>query len=105
MKPKPEGHGLENPYQQEDIKPDALLVNKARSPSQYQDGDNMSYSEKEALKRLPEASSWRKFSGTGEYDHIELIDYIDGLFIDVPRIPNYCITARLNTECKGHASI
>ncbi|MBW0496923.1 hypothetical protein O181_036638 [Austropuccinia psidii MF-1] len=50
MKPQPEGHVLENPYQQEDIKPDALLVNKERSPSQYQDGDNMSYSEKEALK-------------------------------------------------------
>ncbi|MBW0568110.1 hypothetical protein O181_107825 [Austropuccinia psidii MF-1] len=46
MKPQPEGHALENPYHQEDIKPDSLLVNKARSPSQYQDGDNMSYSEK-----------------------------------------------------------
>ncbi|MBW0472786.1 hypothetical protein O181_012501 [Austropuccinia psidii MF-1] len=46
MKPQPEGHALENPYHQEDIKPDAVLVNKARSPSQYQDGDNISYSEK-----------------------------------------------------------
>ncbi|MBW0580263.1 hypothetical protein O181_119978 [Austropuccinia psidii MF-1] len=82
-----------------------MLVNKARSPSQYQDGDNMSYSEKEALKQLPEASSWPKFSGAGEYDHMELIDYIDGLFIDVPSIPDYWITARLNTEFKGHASI
>ncbi|MBW0480602.1 hypothetical protein O181_020317 [Austropuccinia psidii MF-1] len=65
----------------------------------------MSYSEKEALKQLPEASSWAKFSGTGEYDHMELIDYIDGLFIDVPRIPDYWITARLNKASKGHASI
>ncbi|MBW0578335.1 hypothetical protein O181_118050 [Austropuccinia psidii MF-1] len=65
----------------------------------------MSYSEKEALKQHPEASSWPKFSGTGEYDHMELIDYIDGLFIDVPRIPDYWITARLNTAFKGHASI
>ncbi|MBW0581379.1 hypothetical protein O181_121094 [Austropuccinia psidii MF-1] len=65
----------------------------------------MSYSEKEALKQLPEASSWPKFSGTGEYDHMELIDYIDGLFIDVPSIPDYWITARLNTAFKGHASI
>ncbi|MBW0526453.1 hypothetical protein O181_066168 [Austropuccinia psidii MF-1] len=65
----------------------------------------MSYSEKEALKQLPEASSWLKFSGTGEYDHIELIDHIDGLLIDVPSIPDYCITARPNTEVKGHASI
>ncbi|MBW0555896.1 hypothetical protein O181_095611 [Austropuccinia psidii MF-1] len=80
-------------------------MNKARSPSQYQDGDNMSYSEKEALKQLPEASSWPKFSGTGEYDHMELIDYIDGLFIYVPSIPDYCSSARLNTDFKGHASI
>ncbi|MBW0491411.1 hypothetical protein O181_031126 [Austropuccinia psidii MF-1] len=36
---------------------------------------------------------------------MELMDHIDGLFIDVPRIPDYCITARLNTEFKGHASI
>ncbi|MBW0562798.1 hypothetical protein O181_102513 [Austropuccinia psidii MF-1] len=67
--------------------------------------ENILYSEKEALKQLPEASSWPKFSGTGEYDHIKLIDYIDGLFIDVPSIPDYWITARLNTEFRGHASI
>ncbi|MBW0504145.1 hypothetical protein O181_043860 [Austropuccinia psidii MF-1] len=80
-------------------------MNKARSSSQYQDGDNMSYSEKKALKQLPEASRWPKFSGTGEYDHMELIDYIDGLFIDVPSIPDYLITAQPNTEFKGHATI
>ncbi|MBW0462999.1 hypothetical protein O181_002714 [Austropuccinia psidii MF-1] len=82
-----------------------MLMNNARSPSQYQDGDNMSYSQKEVLKQLPEASSWPEVSGTGEYDHIELIDYIDGLFIDVPSIPDYWITARLNTLFKGHASL
>ncbi|MBW0502251.1 hypothetical protein O181_041966 [Austropuccinia psidii MF-1] len=65
----------------------------------------MSYSEKEASKQLPEASSWPKFSGAGEYDHMELIDYIDRLFIDLPRIPEPSITARLNTAFKGHASI
>ncbi|MBW0485838.1 hypothetical protein O181_025553 [Austropuccinia psidii MF-1] len=36
---------------------------------------------------------------------MELIDYIDGLFIDVPSIPDYWITARLNTAFKGHANI
>ncbi|MBW0588850.1 hypothetical protein O181_128565 [Austropuccinia psidii MF-1] len=36
---------------------------------------------------------------------MELIDYIHGLFIDVPSIPDYWITARLNTAFKGHASI
>ena len=36
---------------------------------------------------------------------MELIDYIDGLFIDVPSIPDYWITARLNTAFKGNASI
>ncbi|MBW0497273.1 hypothetical protein O181_036988 [Austropuccinia psidii MF-1] len=96
MKPKPQGHALNNPYQ-EYLKPDVLLDNKPRSPSQYQDGYNMTYSEKEALKKHPEASGWPKFSGVGEYDHMELIDYIDGLFIDVPSIPDYWITARLNT--------
>ncbi|MBW0501300.1 hypothetical protein O181_041015 [Austropuccinia psidii MF-1] len=105
MKPQPQGHVMDNPYHQDDIKPDAMLMNKARSPSQYQDRDNMSYSEKEALKQLPEASSWPKFSGTGEYDHMELIHYIYGLFIDVPSIPDYWITARLNTALKGHPGI
>ncbi|MBW0485878.1 hypothetical protein O181_025593 [Austropuccinia psidii MF-1] len=105
MKPQPQGHVMDNPYHQDEIKPDAMLMNKKRSQSQYQDGDNMSYSEKEALKHLPEASSWPKFSQTGEYDHIQLIDYIDGLFIDVPSIPAYWITDRINTAFKGHASI
>ncbi|MBW0587347.1 hypothetical protein O181_127062 [Austropuccinia psidii MF-1] len=51
MKPQTQGHVSGNtPYHQEDIKPDSILVNKARSPSQYQVGDNMSYTEKEALK-------------------------------------------------------
>ncbi|MBW0593066.1 hypothetical protein O181_132781, partial [Austropuccinia psidii MF-1] len=88
MKPQPQGHVMDNPYHQEDIKPDAMLVNKSRSPSQYQDGDDMSYSEKEALKQLPEASICPKFSVTGEHYLMELIDYIDGLFIDVPSIPD-----------------
>ncbi|MBW0526774.1 hypothetical protein O181_066489 [Austropuccinia psidii MF-1] len=105
MKPQPQGHVMGNPYHPDDIKPDAMLVNKARSPSQCQDDDNMSYSEKEALKQLPEASSWAKFSRNAEYDHMELIDYIDEIFIDLPRIPDYWITARLNTAFKGHASI
>ncbi|MBW0527753.1 hypothetical protein O181_067468 [Austropuccinia psidii MF-1] len=89
MKPQPEGHVMDNPYLQDEIKPDALWVNKDRSASQYQDGDNMSYYEKEALKKLPESSSWPKFSGTGEYVHMELIDYINGLFIYVASIPDY----------------
>ncbi|MBW0529412.1 hypothetical protein O181_069127 [Austropuccinia psidii MF-1] len=100
IKPQPQGHVMDNPYH-----PDAFLGNEARSPSQYQDGDNMSYSEKEALKQLPEASSWPKFSATGEYDHMEVIDYIYGLFSDVPSVPDYWITARLNTSFKRHASI
>ncbi|MBW0539937.1 hypothetical protein O181_079652 [Austropuccinia psidii MF-1] len=88
MNPQPQGHVMDNPYHQDDIKPDVILMNKARSPSQYQDGDNMSYSEKEALKQLPEDSSWPKFSSTGEYDHMEVIHYIDELFIDVISIPD-----------------
>ncbi|MBW0494198.1 hypothetical protein O181_033913 [Austropuccinia psidii MF-1] len=104
MNPQPQGHALDNPYHK-DIKPDVLLDNKPRSPSKYQDRDNMTYSEKEELKQLPEDSSWPKLSGVGEYHHIELIKYIYGIFIDLPSIPFYWITARLNTACKGHASI
>ncbi|MBW0492135.1 hypothetical protein O181_031850 [Austropuccinia psidii MF-1] len=65
----------------------------------------MSYSEEEALKQLPEASSWPKFCVAGEYDHMEPINYIYGIFIDVPSISDYWITARLNKKFKGHASI
>ncbi|MBW0472484.1 hypothetical protein O181_012199 [Austropuccinia psidii MF-1] len=48
LKPQPQGHVKDNPYHQDD-----MFMNKERSPSQCQDGDNMSYSEKEALKQLP----------------------------------------------------
>ncbi|MBW0472081.1 hypothetical protein O181_011796 [Austropuccinia psidii MF-1] len=105
MKPQPQGHVMDNPYHQDDIKPDAMLMNKARSPSQYQDGGNMSYSDQEALKQLPEASGCPKFSETGEYDHMYLIDFIDGLLTDVASSPDYCITSRRNTAFKGNASI
>ncbi|MBW0492131.1 hypothetical protein O181_031846 [Austropuccinia psidii MF-1] len=40
MKPQPQGHIMGNPYDQDDFKPDSMLMNKERSPSQYQDGDN-----------------------------------------------------------------
>ncbi|MBW0472237.1 hypothetical protein O181_011952 [Austropuccinia psidii MF-1] len=105
MKHQPQEHVLAYSYHQEDIKPDVLLKIEASSPSQYQYGDGMSYYEKEALKQLAEASSWPKFSGTGEYNNMELIDYIDELLIDVPSIPDYWITARHNTALKGHARI
>ncbi|MBW0563922.1 hypothetical protein O181_103637 [Austropuccinia psidii MF-1] len=91
MKPQPKGYVKDNPYHQEKIKPDGIL--------------DISYSEKESLKHLPEASRWPKFFVTGEYDHMEPIYYIDGIFIDVPSITDYCITARLNTSFKGNASI
>ncbi|MBW0551237.1 hypothetical protein O181_090952 [Austropuccinia psidii MF-1] len=94
IKPPKQGNVLDNPYHQKEMKPDAFLENKPRSPSQYQDGYNITYAEKEALKKLPEASSCPNFSGVGEYDHMELIDYIDGLFIDVPSITDYPMTAR-----------
>ncbi|MBW0559082.1 hypothetical protein O181_098797 [Austropuccinia psidii MF-1] len=105
MKPKPQFHVMDNPNHPDDIQPDGILVNKAIFPSQYQDGDNMSQSEKESLQKLLEASSWPKFAGGGEYEHMELIDYIDGLFIDVPSISDHWITARLNTAFKIHDSI
>ncbi|MBW0539819.1 hypothetical protein O181_079534 [Austropuccinia psidii MF-1] len=89
IKPQPKANVLDNTYHQEDIKPDSFLENKPRSPSQYQYGYRMTSSEKETLKQIPEASGWPKFCGVGEYDHMEHIDYIEGLFIDVPSIPDY----------------
>ncbi|MBW0539200.1 hypothetical protein O181_078915, partial [Austropuccinia psidii MF-1] len=44
LKPQPQGLVMDNPYHQQDMKPYSMLVNKTRSPSQYQDGDTMSYS-------------------------------------------------------------
>ncbi|MBW0468507.1 hypothetical protein O181_008222 [Austropuccinia psidii MF-1] len=41
MEPQPQGHVKDNPYHQDDITPDAMLMNKDRSPSKYQDGDHM----------------------------------------------------------------
>ncbi|MBW0473545.1 hypothetical protein O181_013260 [Austropuccinia psidii MF-1] len=43
MNPQPQGHVMDNPYHQDEIKPDAMLMNKVRSPSQYKDRDNVSY--------------------------------------------------------------
>ncbi|MBW0483559.1 hypothetical protein O181_023274 [Austropuccinia psidii MF-1] len=57
MKAQPQGHVMYNTYLHKEIKPDFIVINKKRSPCQYQDGDNMPYSEKEALKKLPESSS------------------------------------------------
>ncbi|MBW0470081.1 hypothetical protein O181_009796 [Austropuccinia psidii MF-1] len=36
---------------------------------------------------------------------MELIDCIDGLFLDIPSIPDCWFTARRNTEFKGNAII
>ncbi|MBW0577988.1 hypothetical protein O181_117703, partial [Austropuccinia psidii MF-1] len=102
IKPQTQGNFLDNPHHQEDIKPDSLLENKPISSSQYQYGYNMPYLEKEALKKLTEDSGWPKFCGIGEYDHMELIDYVDGLFIDLSSIQDYWITSRLNTDFKQH---
>ncbi|MBW0500624.1 hypothetical protein O181_040339 [Austropuccinia psidii MF-1] len=106
MKPQSQSHVfVNNPHLKEEIKPDSLIESKHRSPSQYQDGDSMTYSEKEALKQLTKATRWAKLSGVVDYDHMELIDYIDRLFIDVSTIPDYWITARIQTEYKGKNSI
>ncbi|MBW0477228.1 hypothetical protein O181_016943 [Austropuccinia psidii MF-1] len=55
LKAQPLGHLMDNLYHQDVLKPYSMFMNKARSPSHYQDGDNISYSEKKALKQLPEA--------------------------------------------------
>ncbi|MBW0505784.1 hypothetical protein O181_045499 [Austropuccinia psidii MF-1] len=55
LNPQPQGQVMDNTYHQDDMKPNAMLMNKTRSPSRYQDGGNMSCSEKAALKQLPEA--------------------------------------------------
>ncbi|MBW0514188.1 hypothetical protein O181_053903 [Austropuccinia psidii MF-1] len=104
--PQTQGNVLDNTlYHQDDNKPDALFENKQIFSSKYQDGDNMTYSEKEELKKLPEASSLPNFSGVREYDNMKLIYYIYLLFIDALSMPYYWTTARLKTELKGNATI
>ncbi|MBW0502014.1 hypothetical protein O181_041729 [Austropuccinia psidii MF-1] len=49
--------------------------------------------------------SWPKFSGTGAYGHMELIYYVYRIFLDVPSIIDFWITAIINTELRGHDSI
>ncbi|MBW0525871.1 hypothetical protein O181_065586 [Austropuccinia psidii MF-1] len=93
-----------NPHLHKAIKPDSPMESKHISQTKYQNGDSMTYTEKEVLKQLQEATSRSKFCGVGEYDHMELVDYIDGIFIEVPGIPDYWIKAILNTGFKGHAS-
>ncbi|MBW0462297.1 hypothetical protein O181_002012 [Austropuccinia psidii MF-1] len=106
MKPQIQGHVFgNNPHLQEEIKPYSPMESKYRSQSQYQNGDNMTYSEKEALRQLSEVTFWPKLSGVGKYDHMELVDYIDRLFIYLPSITDYWITSRLNTAFKGHSTI
>ncbi|MBW0551703.1 hypothetical protein O181_091418 [Austropuccinia psidii MF-1] len=105
MKPQQKVHFMDNPYHQEDIKPDYLLENKERSPSQYQDRENMSYSEKEALKRLPKAQA-----GPNSLQKENIIIWNSLLILMnssliYKSIPYYGITAGLNTAFKGLFSI
>ena len=44
--------------------------------------DNDYYMDKLFMKDLPPTSSWMKFSGEGEYDHMEFIDWVDRLKAD-----------------------
>ncbi|MBW0461109.1 hypothetical protein O181_000824 [Austropuccinia psidii MF-1] len=56
MNPQTQGHvsgNIHTPYHQQDIKTDAPIYDKKRYPSQYQDRDNMTHSEKEEEKKLP----------------------------------------------------
>ncbi|MBW0542998.1 hypothetical protein O181_082713 [Austropuccinia psidii MF-1] len=76
-----------------------------RSESIYQDGENLSYTEKQALKKLPEVVNWPKISGIGEYYFMELIYHIDEGFVDFPNRKDYWITTILNTVFRGHENI
>ncbi|MBW0461945.1 hypothetical protein O181_001660 [Austropuccinia psidii MF-1] len=68
----------------------------------HQDGETISYSEEKGSKKLPEVVNWPRFSGVGEYDHMDIIDYIDELSVDFQKIPEYWITTRLNNKFGGH---
>ena len=47
------------------------------------------------LKNMPPTSEWPKFSGEGEYDFNEIIEFIDDLFVNIPNFPNYAVTRKL----------
>ena len=44
--------------------------------------ENDYYMDKLFMKNLPPTSSWMTFSGEGEYDHMEFIDWVDRLKAD-----------------------
>ncbi|MBW0532385.1 hypothetical protein O181_072100 [Austropuccinia psidii MF-1] len=78
---------------------------RLRSRSIYQNGERLSSSEKQELKQSSEVVYWKRFSGVGEYDHMDIIDYIHLLFVYVHNIPDYWITTRINTEFRCHKNI
>ncbi|MBW0462928.1 hypothetical protein O181_002643 [Austropuccinia psidii MF-1] len=65
----------------------------------------MNQSDREALKKLTEVSNWTKPSVTGEYGHMDLIEYIHSLLIDVTSSPAYWINTRFNTAFKKHSNM
>ncbi|MBW0493617.1 hypothetical protein O181_033332 [Austropuccinia psidii MF-1] len=73
MYPQKQENSLDNIptlFKQEDIKQSSQLDSMKRPPLPYQYWDNMTYSEKEALKQLPEAKVRPEFSVVGEYNHM-----------------------------------
>jgi hypothetical protein len=55
------------------------------------------------MKSLPRLNEWPTFSGTGEYDHIEFIDWIDDLQSNT-KLSDETILARLGSLFKQVAS-
>ena len=56
------------------------------------------------MKDLPPTSSWMTFSGEGEYDHMEFIDWVDRLKTDF-HMKDALVTSKLNIVLTGLARI
>ena len=70
-----------------------------RDSSSVRISDDQKESERERdflLKNLPATSDWPKFSGEGEYDFNEMIDFIDDLFMNIPDFPDYAVVTKLS---------
>ena len=62
------------------------------------------YMDKLFMKDLPPTSSWMTFSGEGEYDHMEFIDWVDRLKTDF-HMKDALVTSKLNIVLTGLARI
>ena len=97
-------HPLQNIYQHLDER--IQLQNQTNKPRETQPptSDNDYFMDKLFMQDLPPTSSWMTFSGEGEYDHIEFIEWVDRLKADL-HMKDALVTSKLNIVFTGLARL